>query len=524
MNKTMRKQPVKRIFAILMAFVMVLSISCISAFALYKDNTEYAEYTFFGDSVTTAYGIPDYFVVKKKYTTAEGYRVKDSYADVIATGVGIEGEEKYHNEAHSGWRTSEVREIVDPTYNNDDGSAAQGIASVFGAQGAQKTLEENRARIIAELKRSDLITLDIGSNDLQLPLILSLFTVMNPTASPDYTAWQIEKMLKEYGSSVEVINALAQAVALAHGAEFAIETISKAALTGLKKFQENYPVMMRKIREINPNATIVGIGFYNPFSNTRIHPSIPISIGKLVDPVIQSMNLYISKLCPARDCYLYADAFNVTTIGTVNLSDFLGGGSDGGLFGSEAANNFMLYIHPNVEGHAYIAKQVLDVLPEHRIPHERVIKQHPKNNNWYCYDNGKIDKKANGIYPNKYGWWKTTNGLVTFQETGVFQNVFGWWRVENSKVNFKANGIYQNRYGWWKTTNGKVTFKEHGIFQNEYGRWRVVDSKVDFSFTGIMSDRTGSWYLKDGKVDTKKNGKVKFEGETYTIKNGKVVG
>lgn len=517
MNRT------RKLLAVLLALVMMVSLASVAAFALYKDNTEYEEYTYFGDSVTAAYGIPDYFAVKEKYGTAEGYRVKNSYADLVATGVGIEGEERYHNEAHSGWRTSEVREIVDPDYNNDDGAAARGIASVFGAQGSQDSLEANRARIIAELKRSDLITLDIGSNDLQLPLLLSLFSVLNPTASDDYTAWAIEDMLKEYGNANEVISALAQGVALAHGVEFAVETITKAALTGLAKFQQNYPVMMRKIHEINPDATIVGIGFYNPFSQTRIHPSIPLSIGKVIDPVIRSMNLYIAQLCPARNLYTYVDAFNVTTIGTLNLSDFIGG-EGGSLINMEAAGNFMLYIHPDEAGHAYIAEQVLKALPEHHIKHERIIKKNPADNGWYLYDNGKIDYSAQGIYKNQHGWWKTTNGKVTFKETGIFKNEYGWWRVVDSKVDFKANGIYKNKYGWWKTTNGKVTFKECGLFKNEYGWWRVVNSKVDFDFTGVQSNNRGTWYLEKGKVNFKKNGTVKVDGETYKVKNGKVIG
>lgn len=523
MNTLQKNRRLRKLLAVLLAMVMALSALSVSAFALFKENTEYEEYTFFGDSITAAYGIPDYFAVKEKHGTAEGYRVKNSYADLVASGVGIEGESRYHNEAHSGWRTSEVREIVDDTYNNDDGAAARGIASVFGAPGAQLTLEENRSRIIAELQKSDLITLGVGSNDLQLPLLLSLFTVLNPTASEDYTAWAIEDLLNQYGSSSQVISALAQAVALAHGVEFAVKTISEAALTGLYKFQANYPVMMRKIHEINPDATIVGIGFYNPFSQTRITPDIPISIGKLVDPVIQAMNLYISTLCPARNLYTYVNAFDVTTIGTVNLSDFLGGGDAGGLFGSEAANNFMLYIHPDEAGHAYIANQVLKALPEHHIAHVREIKQNKADGNWYLYDNNTIDTGAQGIYPNKYGWWKTTNGKVTFKETGVFQNDYGWWRVVDSKVDFKANGIYKNRYGWWKTTDGKVTFRENGIFKNEYGWWRVVNSKVDFDFTGIQSNQYGTWYLENGKVNFQKTGTVQYEGGTFQVQNGKVV-
>ena len=142
-------------------------------------------------------------------------------------------------------------------------------------------------------------------------------------------------------------------------------------------------------------------------------------------------------------------------------------------------------------------------------------------NGWWRVENGYVNFNAQGIYQNKHGWWKTTNGKVTFKETGVFQNKYGWWRVENSKVNFNAQSIYQNKYGWWKTTNGKVTFKENGVYQNKNGWWKTKDSKVDFKFTGIASNKNGNWYLKNGKVDFKKNGKVKYNGKTYIVTNGK---
>ncbi|MBQ1369693.1 MAG: hypothetical protein IIY38_00995, partial [Clostridia bacterium] len=140
---------------------------------------------------------------------------------------------------------------------------------------------------------------------------------------------------------------------------------------------------------------------------------------------------------------------------------------------------------------------------------------------WWRVENGKVNFNAQSIYQNKFGWWKTTNGKVTFKENSIYQNKFGWWKCKDSKVDFNAQSIYQNKYGWWKTTNGKVTFKENGVYQNANGWWKTKDSKVDFKFTGIASNKNGSWYIKNGKVDFKKNGKVKYNGKTYTVTNGK---
>ncbi len=525
----------RKLIALLLALVLTMSVLAVSAFAAQKK--QYHAYTFFGDSVTAAAGLPSYYSfyhynaeTGKIEGTAEGQRVIGSYADRVAAGVGINnGLENYYNESHSGWRTSEVREILDPGYYNDDGEVAKALSKAMANGKAIAEPAELRSRVIDEIKKSDLITLDLGSNDVQLPIIMSLYSVMNPTASADYKAWALEELLNQFGTQMEVISYLAQAVAAMHGIEFALETIGKATLTGLNKFRVNYPVIINAIHDLNPNADIYVIGLYNPLSDTKVSDSIPIPIGKVLDPMILSMNLYLSQLNPARQYYTYVDAFNTAVLGTINVMDLIG---DGGL-SAEGMGDYTLYVHPSEEGHAYIANQVLKAIPdadESAAPAEEPadpaklngVVQGP-DGKWAMYKNDKVVTSYTGIAQNQYGWWRIENGYVNFNANSIYQNEYGWWKCTNGKVTFKDQEIYQNPYGWWKTTDSKVTFKEFGVFKNANGWWRVVDSKVDFSFTGIQSNQYGTWYLKDGKVDFNKNGKVKVDGVTYTIKNGKVV-
>ena len=134
----------RRVLAILLALMMAMSAICISAFAAHKK--QYQSYVFFGDSVTTGFGIQSYFDVAEEGGTAEGKRVIGAYPDIIAKGVGIdEDNENYYNEAHSGWRTSELRETLDPSYNNDDGAAAKALSRMEAASAARpaKSLETN---------------------------------------------------------------------------------------------------------------------------------------------------------------------------------------------------------------------------------------------------------------------------------------------------------------------------------------------------------------------------------------------
>ena len=533
MNGVDQMKQTRKLLAILLALVLAMSAICVTAFAAHKK--QYQSYVFFGDSVTTGFGIPSYFVVAQttETGTAEGKRVPGAYPDLVAKGVGIdEDNENYYNEAHSGWRTSELRETLDPSYNNDDGAAAKALSQ--GMAGDEKELADPQnpklqEKVREEIAKSDLITIDLGSNDIQLPIIMALYAAIYPQyasyfGQPEYKDWVVEDMLKKYGSENDLIVKLTEAVAKIHGIEYALEVVSKAALSGLYKFNTNYPAIINLIHEINPNADIYVIGLYNPLSDTAISDDIPIKIGKALDPVMMSLNLYLAQLNPAKRYYTYVDAFNTSVLGTITLSSLVG--KDMNLAGM---GDYTMYIHPNEDGHAYIAKQVLNAIPdvEDPAPAEEPAQEDPAQEEpTPAQDDPAPAQPAevlNGIVQGPDGKWAMyKNGKVDTSYTGIAQNKYGWWRIENGYVNFNAQSIYQNEYGWWKCTDGKVTFKEQEIYQNQYGWWKCTDSEVTFKETGIFKNKYGKWYCKDSKVDFNKNGKVKYNGKTYTVKNGKV--
>ena len=270
-------------------------------------------------------------------------------------------------------------------------------------------------------------------------------------------------------------------------------------------------------------------------SEATLSKDIPIKIGKALDPVIMSLNLYLAQLNPAKRYYTYVDAFNTTVLGTISLADFMG--SDMNLAGM---GDYTMYIHPNDEGHAYIAEQVLKAVPDvedpapAEEPAEQPAQEDPNegllngickgpDGKWAMYVDGVVDTDYTGIAKNQYGWWRVENGYVNFNANSIYKNEYGWWKCTDGKVTFDENGIYKNQYGWWKCTDSKVTFMENGIYKNEYGWWKCTDSKVTFKETGIFSNQYGKWFVVNSKVDFDKNGKVQVNGKTYTVKGGKVV-
>ena len=467
----------RKILAVLLAMVMAMSVLCMSAFA--AEKKQYTVYTFFGDSVTAGVGLASYNAFFEQGTTAENRRVPGTYADIVAAEVGInDGETNYYNESHSGWRTSEVREILDPTYVNDDGAFAKAIADSMQIHKKDEnyeapTVEQLRETITDEIAKSDLITLDIGSNDVQLSLFMALAKGLYPSEANGYTPWRLEALLNEYGSTSEAIKSLSETIAKIHGVEFLLEVVLQSTVESLHKFNTNYPVIIDKIQEINPTADIYVIGLYNPMSSAVISESIPLQVGKIIDPLILSMNLYLSQLNPARGHYTYVDAFNTEVIDTVNFGDIL---STSGGFDWTGMARYTIAVHPNEAGHQYIANQVLKAIPNKPAVLNGLVKG--EDGLWAMYKNNKVQNV-----------------------TGVFQNEKGWWRVKDGYVDFEANGIYQNAFGWWKTTNGRVTFDETGIFSNENGKWYVKNSKVDFT----------------------KYGRVKYDGKYYYVMGGKVL-
>lgn len=521
----------RKVLALLLALVMAMSAICISAFAAQKK--QYQSYIFFGDSVTTGFGLQSYSDVAEEGGTAEGKRVVGAYPDLVAKGVGIdENNENYYNEAHSGWRTSELRETLDPSYNNDDGQFAKALSAGManGKALADPQDPELQKRVREGIAKSDLITIDLGSNDIQLPIIMALYAAIYPQyasyfGQKEYKDWMVEELLKQYGSENDMIVKLTEAVAKLHGIEYALEIVSKAALGGLYKFNTNYPAIIRLIHDINPDADIYVIGLYNPLSDTTISDQIPIKIGKALDPVMMSLNLYLAQLNPAKKYYTYVDAFNTSVLGTITLTSLVG--EDMNLAGM---GDYTMYIHPSEKGHAYIAEQVLKAIPDEEEQQTEQPAEEPAQNDpapsqpSTPAEPDPNEGVLNGIVQGPDGKWAMyVDGVVDTDYTGIAQNKYGWWRIENGYVNFNAQSIYQNEYGWWKCTNGKVTFKDQEIYQNQYGWWKTTDSKVTFKETGIFKNKYGKWYCKDSKVDFNKNGKVKYKGTTYTVKNGKVV-
>lgn len=589
----------KRFLATLLTMAMVLAIG-IPAFAAGigifpgDDNRytiqpvkHYDTYTVFGDSITAGVNTQDYYhyynadgtytasasidwdaIAKADHwDNGDARRVEGTYPALVEDYITAN---KVNHMSHIGYRTDELRILLDDEYYGDDltPTLLNFLGATYGI--SLDGWIENRTAYQQAATDADIITLGIGSNDVLMTVWFKAIGLLyGENASLGTITSGISSLAENASNPTELATTVLGLLNSLYGTTKTLADLAAAMLEAEVDFRTNFKAITDKIYELNPDVDLYVIGIYNGAKEIKVSSDIGLQVGKLGDAAFLAINNYIANLCPNRAKYTYVDVWNITLGEAPSLLDMI---QNVGLIGA-----LMTVDHPTEVGHAEIAKEIRAVLPkvgsktavnpkttttttaapdapkaednsdsdamkneDYKDDSEmrgtnttttkkadteaskRWVKKNPKDGNWYCYNGDDIEYSYTGIAKNEYGWWRIVEGKVDFDANGVFRNEYGWWKVENGKVNFDYVGIANNQYGWWRIVNGKVDFGANGVFKNEYGWWYVSDGKVDFSYTGIASNENGSWYIKEGKVDFNKNGKVTFKGKTYTIKDGKV--
>ena len=122
---------------------------------------------------------------------------------------------------------------------------------------------------------------------------------------------------------------------------------------GFQYWKTWYPKLIERLKELNPEATIVMVGSFNIAGGLRITDDMVVPVGNAVSAITASMNL-LYKQWAKQYGVIYADISNTETLAAENewslLGDFLA--------------NAEIASHPAPAGNAYIARQILSVLPD----------------------------------------------------------------------------------------------------------------------------------------------------------------
>ena len=142
----------------------------------------------------------------------------------------------------------------------------------------------------------------------------------------------------------------------AEGIANLVKTAIEEINFGLEYWKEYYPCLIRKLQELNPDATIVMVGSFNLVSEMTLSDETLVPLGSLLTGITEKMNIQYRKWAEEFNV-LYADVANTEVQATEN---------DWSLLGDFIDNTFTA-THPTQTGYDYMTRQILSVLPEETV-------------------------------------------------------------------------------------------------------------------------------------------------------------
>ncbi|MCR5485795.1 MAG: SGNH/GDSL hydrolase family protein, partial [Clostridiales bacterium] len=137
----------------------------------------------------------------------------------------------------------------------------------------------------------------------------------------------------------------------------AIKNLLQTAITemafGYKYWEEHYTMLLEKIMELNPDATIVMVGSFNVVNQLTITDDMIFPLGNLFSAITDGMNRHYRQW-EKKYGVIYCDIANTETLAAENDWSLLGDFKDNTFTGT----------HPSQKGYDYIVRQILSVLPE----------------------------------------------------------------------------------------------------------------------------------------------------------------
>lgn len=486
------KKVTKKILAVVLSLVMMVSVlSVVASAATTKTVKGYKAYTCLGDSIAAGFGLQDYN--RRGQFVVSCTEIKGSYGNIVHNAVGS----KYYPLAQPGFRTSEVRMMLDNDYDGDWVCKDQISALSQGAYTYSGLLKQ-RSKYQKAIKNSDLVTIDLGFNDTWYPFIAACLDILDEQPidilSVSDAKAVIDKEAEKLGSYEAVYLEIAQSAAKIVTTPRYYALIIDADRKLLTDFYVNYAKILERIYEINPNVTVVAVGCYNPWKNWVISGT-DIHFGTmLTQPLYDLMNAYKKSFVNTYgDKYKYADVTDTEVImkNVVVPS-----------FSNVTMDDSGLNPHPTAAGHKYIANQILGQLPAGYNASRDSKTLTKKNGVWGVYkSNGSLDTSFTGIA-------KTSDGTAYYVKKGKLASSFSGLVTVSGKKYYVKKGKVQSNYT--------------GIVKVSSGSYYVKKGLVQTSFTGIATVNGTSYYIKSGKVATDYSGKVTTAKYSYTIKNGVV--
>ena len=261
-----------------------------------------------GDSVLSGWLLPDYMEKLKNGTNViDGVVALQNIEGSAPILMGQELGAKVNQMQYPGIRTDELRYVLDDSFRN--------TTSIPDYK--KEFLDAHRAEYLNYLSNSDTVVLDIGWNNVQNvgTAFGSIGNYFDNAFNNDLPLDQ--KISKAVSSLPEYLPNILSSVGRAVGS-----------------YVIDYPVIMSKIHDLNPDATLCVVGGYNPLEDADLSAYLGMNVDDditsgfataLFDTTTEAYKKALCLLYPGEA--VYADMSGIEIRGN-SASDLLGGNTD----------------------------------------------------------------------------------------------------------------------------------------------------------------------------------------------------
>ena len=246
--------------------------------------------------------------------------VDGSYPQYVGKAIGAN---KIYQDAHIGLRSHDLRYLLCEDYPGDIAVGWRVPTTDNYRTVDPAGLAEVRKQYYNHIKKADVITLGIGINDLTIPSGI-LDNVQGENLNLVLAFWG---------------DMLGNAYKLVDNAAYMAQ-VSTLLIGFYRQYVTNFNAIIQKIKEINPNAKLLVIGYYNAAQDAFIKGALPVDIGALVTPFIDLFNSHAAGAA-AGNGYTYVKMEHIDT-----------------LFCDRTSPGYLNDNHPTAYGH----KQMADII------------------------------------------------------------------------------------------------------------------------------------------------------------------
>ena len=384
--------------------------------ALYKFTKDYLKLPVSGSGQIEPLKNPNsYVALGDNITSGSALTAGDkTYAQLIGDALAMDFEhdnaiydgDLVGNYAINGMRAEELLAIL-TNYEGDEYTADR-----FGANAVQAW----RDAYLADIKNAELITINVGINNLTTYPLTQTLLAWNgeETYEMDWGRYIGETRANKLSSGKNAVTSLMmrlvdsaenrsetlEGLSTYERCERALNTVTTAVesmMYGMLSYVMNMNQAVEAVAELNRDATIVLVGFYNPLKDTYIEieksfdvkghtvdlSEYPINVSAITDKLIKQANRWLTNYCGGETA---SDAGSRIVVVPVNNTEtFISGNTEVSKDLSKLADYTITFkgitkdikvpqyllevgstageaLHPNAAGHQYIADRILAAL------------------------------------------------------------------------------------------------------------------------------------------------------------------